>query len=145
MVELSKNMKRSARVAARLGLVSSKIIVRSDDSPSSTLSMASRDSGSRFVNGSSSTRICGFKASDAAMTRRCCSPPERLNGLRSNKWPRLVASTAKSTRLRISWAGRPKFSGPNAISSSTVKARPERCWTGICPTSCIAEARSELE
>ena len=64
----------------------------------------------------------GFIASTPAMATRCFWPPDNRCGPCSAYSVILTAANASSTRLRISALGTPKFSGPNATSSSTTAA-----------------------
>lgn len=87
------------------------------------------------LKASSRTNSLGCMASALAITTRCVSPPESVPGWRwRNDW-QFVRVSASSMRRRISASWRPRFSGPNATSSSTLKVQPESCKYGDCCTN----------
>ena len=81
--------------------------------------------GSSWAVGSSRINTGGLRARAAAMTRRCCWPPESWNGERSAKWVISINSMARCTRWVISAMGNDKFCRAKPTSSATLKQTPE--------------------
>ena len=93
---------------------------------------SSRPLGSSIAVGSSNTIQSGSMAIIPAIAIRCFCPPESLYGACVRYSYISTAFSARSTRSRISAGGTPKFSGPNATSSSTMLATN---WlSGFCST-----------
>ena len=78
--------------------------------------------GSSMAVGSSKTIQSGRMAIMPAMATRCFCPPESWLGACCRYSYISTAFRASSTRSRISCGGMPRFSGPNATSSSTIVA-----------------------
>ena len=78
--------------------------------------------GSSIAVDSSKIIIRGFKASTPAIAIRCFCPPDRREVVEKRCSSIPTACNAKEMRSPISSRGIPTFSGPNAISSSTIEA-----------------------
>src|SRR5215211_361340 len=87
--------------------------------PSSLSRISLRPAASSIVVGSSRSRTSGSRARSPARATRCFSPPERVWGSRRSYPSRPTAWIASLTRSRISSRSAPRFSSPNATSSST--------------------------
>ena len=74
---------------------------------------------SRWLVGSSRSITCGCIAQQHASATRCFSPPESSEVRRFWKPCKPTCASASSMRGVICLGGRPRFSSPNAISSST--------------------------
>src|SRR5579864_3343409 len=127
----------SARTTTRSASAASSIawVMRTSASPPvrhrrRAVSMTSRwTSGSSIEVASSRTRQRGAIASTPAIATRCFWPPDRRWGGRRRRPSSPTACSASATRERISAGGSPRFSGPNATSSSTTEAIS---WSSGC-------------
>ncbi len=138
-------MIRSARGAISCSLCSTRTIVR----PSFMLSClmicitSAAPAGSSWLIGSSSTSIFGIIASMLAMQTRCFCPPESVPVAANLCFDIPTISRLSRTRCSISGFGRHRFSGPNAISSSTTV---ENIWSsGFWNTSPVIRASSFMQ
>ncbi len=104
---------------------------------------AAAPAGSRLAVGSSSTRIPGSAASTPARASRCCWPPDRSRACRASNPASPTDARASGTRRRIRSSCQPRFSRPNATSSST---RSITIWTAgswnTSPTAAASDAGS---
>ncbi len=115
-----RTSRRSARRHASSTRCSTRmIVVPAARSAASRSTKARAPSGSRFAVGSSRTsrRECG--ASAPARASRCCCPPDRVVDCDRPNPPRPTSSSAPGTRSCIACRCQPRFSRPNATSSST--------------------------
>ena len=119
---------RSARGAISCSLCSTSTMVRSSFLLSSLMICitSAAPAGSSWLIGSSSTSIFGIIASMLAMQTLCFCPPERVPVGADLCSDIPTISRLSRTRLSISAFGRHRFSGPNAISSSTMV---ENIWS----------------
>ena len=78
--------------------------------------------GSSMADASSSMRIFGSMPSTPAMATRCFWPPDRAFVSCFSKPTRPTCLSASRTRRASSGVSTPRFSGPNATSSSTSEA-----------------------
>ena len=101
--------------------------------------------GSRFAVGSSSTSARGRMASSEASATRCLVPPDSMSRRRGVSGPRPVDARASAIRSTISSRGRPRFSSPNAISSSvsSITSCVSGSWNST-PTSPVSSASVAL-
>src|SRR5688572_31077085 len=112
-------MIRSAIAASDMKWVTCTIVVPLPRRRSTTARTSCRPSGSSMAVDSSRTMHRGRIARTPAIATRCFCPPDSWCGARWRSSCASTAASAKSTRLRTSARARPRFSGPNATSSST--------------------------
>ena len=114
---------RSASNASSGKCVMSKMVIFSSLFKRFTTSITSfLPRGSSIAVDSSKIIIFGFNASTPAIAIRCFCPPESRETVEWRYASIPTACKAKSIRFPISSRGIPTFSGPNAISSSTMDA-----------------------
>ena len=113
---------RPASAASSMKWVIMTMVMPCSWSSLHTRMSAARPRGSSIAVASSSTSVRGRMASTPASASRCFWPPDRLDVSRRSKPESLTSESASFTRARSSSVGTPRFSGPNATSSSTVPA-----------------------
>src|SRR5215211_3074027 len=115
--ELSTSTRSASSSSSRWWVTWRTVLV--PRSPSSLPRISRRPAASSIEVGSSRSRTSGSSARSPARATRCFSPPERVWGSRRSYPSRPTAWIASPTRSRISSRSTPRFSSPNATSSST--------------------------
>ncbi len=124
---------RSASAASSMKWVMAMTVMPSARIRLTTRERSARPRGSSMADASSRTTTRGFIASALAMASRCFCPPESALVSRVRVESSPTASSAASILSFISAEGTPRFSGPNATSSSMMLAT---IWSsGFCSTS----------
>ncbi len=116
-IALSAKSASSIKWVIRITVMPSSLFRRLTTSITSLLPL-----GSSIAVASSKIKTSGFIASTPATAMRCFCPPERRVGVALRYFSIPTAESAHSILLPISSRSIPIFSGPKAISSSTIDA-----------------------